>query len=84
MTSLTAGDHDSTEPDILTLAEAASLLRISLSTAKKLARSGELPASKVGGQWRLSRHRLLELVVTNSDYSASPRVAASHSESANA
>lgn len=42
---------------VLTLGEAAVMLRISLSTAKKLAASGEMPGilPKLGGQWRISR-----------------------------
>ena len=47
-------------PDLLTLAEAAQALRISLSTAKKLARDGELPGlvGKVGNQYRVSSAKL--------------------------
>lgn len=44
--------------DILTLEEAADILRISYSTAKTLAASGELPATKVGRQYRISRRAL--------------------------
>ena len=48
------------EPEVLTLTEAANVLRISVSTAKKLARSGELPGvlPKLGTQWRVSRRAL--------------------------
>lgn len=37
----------------LTLAEAAAQLRLSRNTIYKLCRSGELPAVKVGRQWRI-------------------------------
>lgn len=37
----------------LTLAEASELLRVSRKTAYTMARSGELPAFKVGEQWRV-------------------------------
>jgi len=42
------------------LTEAADALRISVSTAKKLARNGELPGvlPKLGTQWRVSRKAL--------------------------
>jgi putative molybdopterin biosynthesis protein len=40
-------------PDILTLAEAAAMLRIGERTAYDLARQGRIPAAKVGGQWRI-------------------------------
>lgn len=48
------------EPEVLTLTEAAALLRISVSTAKKLAREGELPGvlPKLGTQWRVSKRAL--------------------------
>lgn len=49
----------SDSPEYLTLAEAAALLRIGERTAYALARKGELPAMKVGGQWRVHRPTLL-------------------------
>jgi excisionase family DNA binding protein len=42
-------------PEILTLTEVASLLRIGERTAYELARRGRIPAAKVGGQWRTRR-----------------------------
>ena len=45
-------------PEYLTLPEAAALLRIGERTAYALARKGELPAIKVGGQWRVHRPTL--------------------------
>ena len=50
----------SEKPEVLTLTEAADALRISVSTAKKLARNGELPGvlPKLGTQWRVSRKAL--------------------------
>jgi excisionase family DNA binding protein len=38
---------------LLTLFEAAELLQVSTRTLQRMIRSGELPAFKVGGQWRL-------------------------------
>ena len=40
---------------IITIKEAAALLGIHPNTAYRLANDGGLPASKVGGSWRLSR-----------------------------
>jgi excisionase family DNA binding protein len=41
--------------DILTLPEMAELLRVAEKTVYTLAQRGEIPAFKVGGQWRFSR-----------------------------
>jgi excisionase family DNA binding protein len=48
------------EGEALTLAQAAEVLSISVSTAKKLARRGTLPGllPKVGTMWRVSRRQL--------------------------
>jgi len=46
--------------DLLTVAEAASILRISRATAYRLVESGELPAVKVGGSIRVGREALLD------------------------
>lgn len=40
---------------ILTIPEVAELLRIAEKTVYTLAQRGEIPAFKVGGQWRFSR-----------------------------
>ena len=47
------------EGDVLTLAEAAKLLKLCEKTAGRLAKSGDLPAKRVGNQWRLSRRAVL-------------------------
>jgi excisionase family DNA binding protein len=39
--------------DLLTLAEAADRLRLSLNTVYKLCRNREIPATKLGRQWRI-------------------------------
>ncbi len=47
-------------PVLLTVEEAAALLRISPKTAKDWARAGELPgAFKIGREWRVKRDELL-------------------------
>jgi len=42
-------------PILITICEAAHYLRFHPSTVYRLARRGELPAVKVGKQWRLDR-----------------------------
>jgi len=44
-----------TNADILTIPEVAELLRVAEKTVYTLAQRGEIPAFKVGGQWRFSR-----------------------------
>ena len=48
--------------DILTIREAARLLRIHAMTLYKLARMGQVPTKKIGGQWRFSRQQLIAWV----------------------
>jgi excisionase family DNA binding protein len=43
---------------LLTLSEAASLLQVSTRTLQRMIRSGQMPALKVGGQWRLREIQL--------------------------
>ena len=47
---------------LLTLAEAASLLHVSTRTLQRMIRSRDLPALKVGGQWRLRESQLAEWI----------------------
>jgi excisionase family DNA binding protein len=42
----------------LTLRQAADMLQISLNTASRMAQSKQLPAFKVGGQWRVRESEL--------------------------
>ena len=41
--------------EILTLPEVAQLLKVAQKTVYTMAQKGELPAFKVGGQWRFRR-----------------------------
>ncbi len=47
---------------LLTLSEAANLLQVSTRTLQRMIRNGELPAFKVGGQWRLRETQLRQWV----------------------
>jgi excisionase family DNA binding protein len=49
----------------LTLLEVAALVRISRTTVYALARRGELPTIRVGGQIRVSREALEEWLAKN-------------------
>jgi excisionase family DNA binding protein len=60
--SLTVGHHSFTpieELEVMTLDEAADLLRIDAEHLAKLAESGEIPGRKLGDEWRFNRTRLL-------------------------
>lgn len=47
---------------LLTLSEAANLLQVSTRTLQRMIRNGELPAFKVGGQWRVRETQLQQWV----------------------
>jgi excisionase family DNA binding protein len=60
--ALTVGHHSFVPADaldVLTLAEAAELLRIDEPTVAKAAERGELPGRKLGGEWRFARSAVL-------------------------
>jgi excisionase family DNA binding protein len=52
-------------PEVLTPVEAAVLLRTSASTMGRLIRTGDVPATKVGGRWRLLKSALLEFLAAS-------------------
>jgi len=45
-------------PEIMTIAETAQYLRISLSSLYKLAQGGRVPCQKVGRHWRFRREAI--------------------------
>jgi excisionase family DNA binding protein len=47
---------------LLTLSEAANLLQVSTRTLQRMIRNAQLPAFKVGGQWRLRETQLRQWV----------------------
>jgi excisionase family DNA binding protein len=49
------------ENEVLTVAEVAAFLRVNRSTVYKLIRRGELPAFKVGSDWRFNRAQIEKL-----------------------
>jgi excisionase family DNA binding protein len=52
---------------VLTLEEAAELLRVDPKQMRKLAANGEVPGRKVGNQWRFSRAGLLNWLSGNDE-----------------
>ncbi|HWO42070.1 MAG TPA: helix-turn-helix domain-containing protein [Candidatus Eisenbacteria bacterium] len=55
---------------LLTLAEAAELLQVSIRTLQRMIRSKKLPAFKVGGQWRIRESQLQQWVEQRESSSA--------------
>jgi excisionase family DNA binding protein len=47
---------------LLTLNEAASILKISKRTLHRMIKNGQIPATKIGGQWRILESRFEEWV----------------------
>ena len=47
--------------EILDIDDAARFLGIKKRTMYRLVNTGEIPAKKIGGQWRLSRTQLIQL-----------------------
>lgn len=50
------------QPEVLTLEEAAKLLRVCKTTVKELATSGAFPYRMAGREWRFGRAALLRWI----------------------
>jgi excisionase family DNA binding protein len=59
-----------TLPVMLTISEVAKYLKLHELTVRRLAREGELPAFKVGRQWRIQRTKLQEWIDARSGQGA--------------
>lgn len=59
-TAIQAEETTARDGEILTVVEVARFLRVPKSTVYKLARVGELPASKIGKHWRFLRRDIHE------------------------
>jgi len=55
--------------EFLTVSEVASLLKLSESTVYTMVRAGDIPAVKLGNQWRVSETRLDEWLEEKEDSS---------------
>ena len=65
-------DNDSENLRLLTLPEAAELLHVSTRTLQRMIRRNELPAFKVGGQWRVRESQLTKWIQGRETASDSP------------
>lgn len=63
---------DITATEILTLDEAAELLRVDADDLRSLAESGQLPARRIGDAWRLSRSAVLAWLGVDDAFGARP------------
>jgi excisionase family DNA binding protein len=61
-----SSDESANLPDMLTIAEVAKYLKLHELTVRRLAREGELPAFKVGRQWRIKRDLLEDWIQSRS------------------
>ena len=50
------------ERDILNIEEAADLLGVSIKTFNKVLHEGDMPARKIGREWKFSRRALIDWV----------------------
>ena len=63
---------DMDEANMLTIAQVAKYLKLHELTVRRLAREGELPAFKVGRQWRI-KSNLLESWIAERSGKGSPK-----------
>lgn len=59
---------ESPNSDILTVEEAAMLLKIPRSSVYKLAQEGKIPGQKVGRHWRFHRVTLLRWIAGQANF----------------
>jgi excisionase family DNA binding protein/YgiT-type zinc finger domain-containing protein len=57
-----ATELDVDQPEVMNVEEVADLLRVSTQTVYNLARSGKLPAVKIGREWRFRRDEILAVL----------------------
>jgi excisionase family DNA binding protein len=55
------------DKDILDVQGAATVLGVSTSTIYHLAQQGEIPATRVGREWRFSRQNLVQWVANGTE-----------------
>ena len=56
---------ENTQSEILTVEEAAELLKIPRSSVYRLAQRGKIPGQKVGRHWRFHRETLINWIAGN-------------------
>jgi excisionase family DNA binding protein len=60
--------------EVLTLNEAAALFRISRRTMFRMIEKKEIPAFKIGNQWRFKRDYLLRIIEQGAEILEGPNV----------
>jgi excisionase family DNA binding protein len=68
-TSMNMDGNAQSDSEILTVLEVARFLRVPKSTVYKLARLGQLPASKIGKHWRFLRRDIHDWMHTRGSQS---------------
>jgi excisionase family DNA binding protein len=54
--------HDEDLPQVMTVDEVATLLRVDAGVVEELIQDGRLPAVKVGQEWRISRTHVIAFI----------------------
>ncbi len=54
-------------PAILTVGQVAQLLQYSQEAVKKWCQKGTIPASKIGGEWRIVKTDIMDLLKMSAD-----------------
>ena len=53
---------DSSDPEIMTIDQAAQLLGVSVKTFNKVLHTQSIPARKIGREWKFSRRALIDWI----------------------
>ena len=61
--------------EVLTAGEAAELLSVSVQTILRKARARQIPAARIGRQWRFSRSELLKWIEAGGEAATEPKMA---------
>lgn len=67
MNEFKSGELVAKDKEIFSIEEAEEYLGIKKRTLYKLAKTGNIPAIKIGGQWRFSKYRLDALFQINEE-----------------
>lgn len=59
--------------NLLTVKEVAAMLRVSAQTLYKMLEQGEIPAVKVGSQWRFDREKIKNWIENQANGTATPK-----------
>lgn len=62
MREMDATNCEAVNVTLLKIPEVAKVLRVSKATAYRMRQNGELPAIKIGGQWRVPEAALIQML----------------------